>query len=73
MPRPITSSIMSNGQENVENIRRRQEGDMYRQANKDSNTEVAISKAHAMYEVYREMEKPDGERKIFRIATLGAR
>ena len=41
---------------------------IYRQANKVAKKEVARSKAHAMDEVYKELETPEGERKIFRIA-----
>ena len=41
---------------------------IYRQATKAANKEVAISKAHALDEVYKELETPEGERKIYRIA-----
>ena len=47
---------------------RQEERDIYRQANKEATKEVAISKAHAMDEVYKELEKPEGERNIYRIA-----
>ena len=38
------------------------------QANKETKTTVARSKAHAMDEVHKELETPEGERKIYRIA-----
>ena len=41
---------------------------VYRQANKEEKKEVAISKAHAMDEVYKELETSEGERKIYSIA-----
>ena len=41
---------------------------MYRQANKEAKKETARSKAHAMDEVYTELETPEGERKVYRIA-----
>ena len=47
---------------------RQEEKVIYRQANKAEKEEVAISKAHAMDEVYKELETPDGERKNYRIA-----
>ena len=49
---------------------RQVERDIYRQANKEAKTEVAISKAHAIVVVYKELETPEGERKIsgYRIA-----
>ena len=47
---------------------RQEERDIYRQANKAAKKEVAISKAHAMDEVYKELETPEGERNIYRIA-----
>ena len=47
---------------------RQEERDIYRQANKEAKKEVARSKAHAMDEVYKELETPEGERKIYRIA-----
>ena len=34
----------------------------------EANKEVARSKAHAMDEVYKGLETPGGERKIYRIA-----
>ena len=47
---------------------RQEERDIYRQANKEAKKEVARSKAHAMDEVYKELETPEGERKIYTIA-----
>ena len=47
---------------------RQEERDIYRQANKEAKKEVASSKAHAMDEVYKELETPEGERNIYRIA-----
>ena len=47
---------------------RHEERNIYRQANKAAKKEVAISKAHAMDEVFNELETPEGERKIYRIA-----
>ena len=44
---------------------RQEERDIYRQASKEAKKEVARSKAHAMY---KELETPEGERKIYRIA-----
>ena len=43
---------------------RQEERDIYRQANKEAQKVVAISKAHAMDEVYKELETPEGERNI---------
>ena len=43
---------------------RQEERVIYKAAKK----EVAISKAHAMDEVYKELETPEGERNIYRIA-----
>ena len=40
-----------------------------KQGNKKAKKEVARSKAHAMDEVYKELETPKGERKIYRIAN----
>ena len=40
------------------------ERDIYRQANTEEMKEVAISKAHVMNEVYKELETPEGERNI---------
>ena len=39
------------------------------QANKEAKKTVARSKAHAMDDVYKELETPEGERKIYRIAN----
>ncbi len=47
---------------------RQEERVVYRQANKAAKKEVAISKAHPLDEVYKELETPEGERKIYRIA-----
>ena len=47
---------------------RKEERDIYGQANKAAKKEVAISKAHAKDEVYKELETPEGEQKIYRIA-----
>ena len=44
------------------------ERDIYSRANKEAQKEIARSKAHAMDEVYKELETPEGERKIYRIA-----
>ena len=44
--------------------------DIYRQANNEAKKEVARSKAQAMDEVYKELETPEGERKIYRIAKV---
>ena len=46
---------------------RQEDRDIYRQANKKANKEVVRAKAHAMDEVYNELETPEGERKIYRI------
>ena len=48
---------------------RQEERDIYRRANKEANKEVARSKAHAMDEVYKKLETPEGERQIYRIAN----
>ena len=47
---------------------RQEERDIYRQANKEAKKEIARSKAHAMDELYKELETPEGERNIYRIA-----
>ena len=47
---------------------RQDERDIYRRANKEAKKEVARPKAHAMDEVFKELETPEGERKIYRIA-----
>ena len=47
---------------------KQEERDVYKQANKEEKKTVAISKAHAMDEVYKVLETPKGERNIFRIA-----
>ena len=47
---------------------RQEEREIYKQANKGAKKEVARSKAHAMDEVNKELETPEGERKIYRIA-----
>ena len=41
---------------------RPEERDIYRQANKEAKKEVARSKAHAMDEVYKELETPEAVR-----------
>ena len=41
---------------------RQGERDIYRQANKEVKKEVARSKVHAMDEVYKDLETPEGER-----------
>ena len=46
----------------------RQEERQANKAAKKTKREVAISKAHPMDEVYKELETPEGERKIYRIA-----
>ena len=51
-----------------ETSRRQEDKDRYRQANKAVNKAVATNKALAMNELYEELETPEGERKIFRIA-----
>ena len=48
--------------------RRQEDKDRYRQANKAAKKAVATTKALAMNELYEELETPEGERKIFRIA-----
>ena len=50
------------------NITRQEDKDIYRQANKAANKAVATNKALAMNELYEELETPEGERKLFRIA-----
>ena len=52
----------------IRNAGRQEERDIYRQANKEAKKEVARSKAHAMDEVYKELETREGERKIYIIA-----
>ena len=52
---------------NIRKVGRERES--YRQANKDANKEVARSKAHAMDEVYKELETSEEERNIYRIAN----
>ena len=47
---------------------RQEDKDRYRQANKAAKKAVATTKALAMNELYEELETPEGERKIFRIA-----
>ena len=51
-----------------ETSRRQEDRDIYRQANKAAKKAVATNKALAMNELYEELETPEGERKIFRIA-----
>ena len=51
-----------------ETSRRQEDKDIYRQSNKAANKAVATNKALAMNELYEELETPEGERKIFRIA-----
>ena len=51
-----------------ETSRRQEDKDTYRQANKVAKKAVAANKALAMKELYEELETPEGERKIFRIA-----
>ena len=51
-----------------ETSRRQEDKDIYRQANKAAKKAVATNKALAMNELYEELETPEGERKIFRIA-----
>ena len=50
------------------NEKRQEDKDIYRQANKAAKKAVATNKALAMNELYGELETPEGERKIFRIA-----
>ena len=53
----------------IRDASRRQEGTYrYRQANKAAKKAVATTKALAMNALYEELETPEGERKIFRIA-----
>ena len=47
---------------------RQEDRDIYRQANKAAKKAVAMNKALAMNELYEELETPEGERKMFRIA-----
>ena len=47
---------------------RQEEIDIYKQANTEAKKVVARSKAHAMDDVYKELETPEGERNIHRIA-----
>ena len=47
---------------------RQEDKDRYRQANKAAKKALATTKALAMNELYEELETPEGERKIFRIA-----
>ena len=47
---------------------RQEDKDIYRQANKAAKKAVSTNKALAMNELYEEMETPEGEIKIFRIA-----
>ena len=51
-----------------ETSRRQGDKDRYREANKAAKKAVAMNKALAMNELYEELETPEGERKIFRIA-----
>ena len=51
------------------NITKARGKDRYRQANKAAKKAVATNKALAMNELYEELETPEGERKIFRIAN----
>ena len=51
-----------------ETSRRQEAKYRYRQANKAAKKAVATNKALAMKELCKELETPDGERKIFRIA-----
>ena len=48
--------------------RRQEDKDRYRQANKAAKKAVATTKALAINELYEELETPEGERKIFRLA-----
>ena len=52
---------------------RQEERVIHMQANKAAKKEVAISKAHALDEVHKELETPEGERKIYRIAKARAK
>ena len=49
---------------------RQEERGIYRRANKEAKKELARSKAHAMDEVYIELETSEGERKIYRKQRL---
>ena len=51
-----------------ETSRRQEDRDSYRQANNAAKKAVATTKALAMNELYEELETPEGERRIFRIA-----
>ena len=51
-----------------ETSRRQDDTDRYRQANKAAKKAISTTKALAMNELYEELETPEGERKIFRIA-----
>ena len=51
-----------------EKSRRQEDKDRYRQANKVAKKAVATTKALAMNELYEELETPEDERNIFRIA-----
>ena len=44
--------------------------DRYRQANKAAQRAVATTDVLAMNELYEELETPEGERRIFRIAKV---
>ena len=48
--------------------RRQEDKDRHRQANKAAKKAVATTNALAMNELYEDLETPEGERKIFRIA-----
>ena len=51
-----------------ETSRRQEDKDIYRQAKKAAKKAVSTNKALAMNELYEDLETPEGERKIFRIA-----
>ena len=51
-----------------ETSRRQEDKYIYRQANKAAKKAVAKNKALAMNELYEELETPEGERKLVRIA-----
>ena len=51
-----------------ETSRRQEDKDRYRQANKAANKAVATAKALAKNELYEDLETPEGESKIFRMA-----
>ena len=51
-----------------ETSRRQEDKDRYREANKAAKKAVATNKELAMNELYEELETPEGERNIFRIA-----